>query len=262
MITKNKIQQLAQILYHAHKSNTPINQFDTDLNIAEAYQIQEALAQSLLLENNIIGYKMGLTNRHKMKLMNVNEPLHGYLFSNMLSKDGTNLYSSDLIQPKVEMEIAFKLRTDLSGLSITPEEIINATEYITPALEIVDSRFTNFNFTFTEGIADNICAAKVIFGQKQIPPTSIDLSKINARLCINEEQIVTASSSSVLDNPIYSIIELVKMLYKKGDGLKAGQIIISGAMADAVTLTKNSTISAQFDKLGTVSFNYINNKKP
>jgi len=180
----------------------------------------------------------------------------------MLSKDSTNLYNSDLIQPKVEMEIAFKLRTDLSGLSITPEEVINATEYITPALEIVDSRFTNFNFTFTEGIADNICAAKVILGQKQIPPTSIDLSKINARLCINEEQIVTASSSSVLDNPIYSIIELVKMLYKKGDGLKAGQIIISGAMADAVTLTKNSTISAQFDKLGTVSFNYINNKKP
>jgi|GEM_PF-4395302 len=87
MITKNKIQQLAQILYQAHKSNIPTGQFDTDLNIAKAYQIQDALAQSFLLENNIIGYKMGLTNRHKMELMNVNGPLHGYLFSNMLSKD-------------------------------------------------------------------------------------------------------------------------------------------------------------------------------
>lgn len=252
-LSSTQIQVLAQDLFLAGNNRLCIAPLVDELSVADAYKVQDAFTSlQQASANPLIGYKMGLTNLVKMELAGVSEPLKGQLFANMLLKDESNLSMSELIQPRVEPEIAFVLCDELGGANLTAADVINATEYITPALEIVDSRYHDFKFSFSAGIADNICAARVVLGNVRLCPENFDLAKIQVKLFINQTQQASGLSSAVLDNPINSVIALAKLLNQRGMKIAAGSVIITGAITDAINLRSGDKVSAEFSQLGVV----------
>lgn len=254
-LSSTQIQALAQDLLAAGNNVLSIPALVDELSVDDAYAVQDAFTVlQQASANQLIGYKMGLTNLAKMELAGVNEPLRGQLFANMLLKNDSSLSLSELIQPRVEPEIAFVLRDELGGANLTAADVINATEYITTALEIVDSRYHDFKFSFSAGIADNICAARVVLGDERLRPEAFDLANIQVELCIKQIQRVVGLSSVVLDNPINSVIALAKLLNQRGMKIAAGSVIITGAITDAVALKAGDKVSAGFSQLGSVGF--------
>ena len=257
-LNNSQIQALAQELLIAEAqvlSIAPLHERYGELSIIEAYRVQDVLMELKLATGvKLIGYKMGLTNLAKMAAAGVDEPLKGQLFANMLLKSGEHLSLQELIQPRVEPEIAFVLKHELGGANLSAEEVLAATEYVTTALEVVDSRYHGFNFSFSDGIADNICAARVVFGDKKLRPEDLDLANIQVQLFINQVQQTSGVSSSVLANPVNSIIALAKLLHQRGLKIAAGSVIITGAITDALSIKSGDEISADFSQLGTVGF--------
>jgi 2-oxo-3-hexenedioate decarboxylase len=226
-----------------------------ELTVQDAYKIQEELvAIKLGLGHKIIGPKMGLTSEAKMKQMKVEEPIYGYVFDYMDVTNEGVISLSELIHPKVEAEIAFVLGSDIEGPNITAEDVLAATEYVVPALEIIDSRYENFNFTLTDVIADNASSSRVVFGKKFTNPAGIDLDLVGVTLEINGDVKDVGAGAAVLGHPANSIAMLANMLARKGEKLRLGEIILSGAITGAVMLSSGDAVTAKLDGLGDVSF--------
>lgn len=257
-LNNSQIQALAQELLIAEAqvlSIAPLHERYGELSIIEAYRVQDALrALKLATGIKLIGYKMGLTNLAKMVAAGVDEPLKGLLFANMVLEDGVHLSLQELIQPRVEPEIAFVVKSELGGANLSVEEVLAATEYVTTALEVVDSRHHGFKFSFNDGIADNICAARVVLGDKKLRPEDLDLANIQVQLFVNQLPQASGVSSVVLANPINSVIALAKLLDQRGLKITAGAVIITGAITDAISIKSGDEISADFSQLGTIGF--------
>ncbi|MBA4601390.1 2-keto-4-pentenoate hydratase [Thermoactinomyces mirandus] len=226
-----------------------------DLSIEEGYKIQEELVKSKLDKGyRIIGPKMGLTSQAKMKQMNVDEPVYGYIFDYMVVENGDKLSLRELIHPKVEVEIAFVLNRDLKGPGITEKDVLAATEYVVPSLEIIDSRYENFQFTLPDVVADNASSSRVVFGNRLVKPDQIDLDLVGATLFINGELKALGAGAAVLGHPARSVAMLANMLGRKGEKAKAGQIILTGGITEAILLNAEDCVTAKLDQIGEVSF--------
>lgn len=226
-----------------------------DLSIEEGYKIQEELIKSKLSKGyRIIGPKMGLTSQAKMKQMNVDEPIYGYIFDYMVIENGDKLSLKELIHPKVEVEIAFVLNRDLKGPGVTEQEVLAATEYIVPALEIIDSRYENFQFTLPDVVADNASSSRVVFGNRLVKPDPIQLELVGATLFINGALKALGAGMAVLGHPARSVAMLANMLGRKGEKVEAGQIILTGGITEAILLSAGDYVTAKLDQIGEVSF--------
>nr|WP_275901122.1 fumarylacetoacetate hydrolase family protein [Paenibacillus periandrae] len=225
-----------------------------ELTVEKAYEIQEQLVQLKLEEGyQIVGPKMGFTSQAKMKQMNVNEPIYGYIFDYMVV-NGQEISMQDFIHPKVEAEVAFILGKDIEGPGMTGAQVLAATEYVVPALEIIDSRYENFNFTLPDVIADNASSSKVVFGSRIKRPDELELDLLGVTLSINGQIKDLGAGAAVVGHPANSVAMLANMLARKGLKLKAGQIILTGGITGAVVLNVGDSVSAKFDGFGTVDF--------
>ncbi|MED4602733.1 fumarylacetoacetate hydrolase family protein [Paenibacillus validus] len=254
---KTVIKDLARFLINAEvekKEVLKLTNEHPDLTVEAGYAIQEQLVHMKLEEGyRIVGPKMGLTSQAKMKQMNVNEPIYGYIFDYMVV-NGQELAISDLIHPKVEAEIAFVLGKDIEGPGITGAQVLAATDYVLPALEIIDSRYQNFQFTLPDVIADNASSSRVFFGSTIKRPDNLELDLLGVTLSINGQIKDLGAGAAVVGHPANSVAMLANMLARKGLKLKAGQIILSGGITGAVMLNVGDSVSAKFDGLGTVDF--------
>jgi 2-oxo-3-hexenedioate decarboxylase len=254
---KIQIKRIAQHLLTAEEEKrevTKITSEHPDLSIANAYDIQEQIVQMKLEQGlRIVGPKMGLTSQAKMKQMNVNEPIYGYIFDNMVVT-GQEISLKDYIHPKVEAEIAFVLGKDIEGPGVTGAQVLAATDYVLPALEIIDSRYENFNFTLPDVIADNASSSGVVFGAAIKRPDHMELDLLGVTLSINGQIKDLGAGAAVLGHPANSVAMLANMLARKGLKLKAGEIILTGAITGAIMLNAGDTVSARFDGLGSVDF--------
>lgn len=222
-----------------------------DMTIDDAYKIQEKLVAIKLGQGHrVIGPKMGLTSQAKMKQMNVEEPIYGYIFDYMVVPEGGALSMQELIHPKVEAEIAFVLGKDIEGPGMTGAQVLAATEYVVPALEIIDSRYENFKFTLPDVIADNASSSIVVIGNRVTDPAGLELDLVGVTLSINGEIKDFGAGAAVVGHPANSIAMLANMLARKGEKLKAGDVILSGAVTGAVMLSVGDTVSAKLDGLG------------
>jgi 2-oxo-3-hexenedioate decarboxylase len=227
-------------------------------DIEAAYKIQEELVKIKLGQGHrIVGPKMGLTSQAKMKQMNVDDPIYGYVFDYMVIPEGGELKISDLIHPKVEAEIAFILGKDIEGPGITGAQVLASTEYVLPALEIIDSRYENFKFTLPDVIADNTSASRVVFGNKLTLPNGLDLDLVGMTLSINGEIKELGAGAAVVGHPANSVAMLANMLARKGEKLKAGQIILTGGITGAVMLSVGDSVAGKADGLGEVTFKVV-----
>jgi 2-oxo-3-hexenedioate decarboxylase len=225
-----------------------------DMDVDTAYGVQEQLVQMKLEEGcRILGPKMGLTSEAKMKQMNVSEPIYGYIFDYMVV-NGHEFSISDCIHPKVEAEIALILGKDIQGPGVTGAQVLAATEYVVPALEIIDSRYQNFQFTLADVIADNASSSRVVFGSTIKRPADLELDLVGVTLSINGEIKDLGAGAAVVGHPANSVAMLANMLARKGLKLKAGQVILTGGITGAVLLQVGDSVSAKYDGLGSVDF--------
>ncbi|MHA6250794.1 2-keto-4-pentenoate hydratase [Oceanobacillus sp. CAU 1775] len=256
---KNLIKELANYTHNAEIEKKEIikitAELHPELSIEDAYLVQEELVRQKLADGQkIVGPKMGITSEAKMKQMNVKDPIYGYVFDYMVVDEGDVVAFEDYIHPKVEPEIGFILSRDLEGPGVTALDVLRATEYVFPALEIIDSRYENFNFTLPDVIADNTSAAGAIFGTNLKRPDNLELDVVGVTLSINGEIKALGAGAAVLGHPANSVARLANMLSKKGEKVKAGQPILTGGLTEAVHLSPGDYVSAKYGGLGDISF--------
>jgi 2-oxo-3-hexenedioate decarboxylase len=253
--------ELAKALWSAEKNRREIRRITLDhpsLSVGDAYGI---LDQLILLKQGAgqvsIGYKLGYTSEAMRRQMGVNQPSYGVLFDDMMMRSGDTLLLDELIHPKVEAEIAFVLNKDIKGPGITAEEVLEATDYVLPALEVVDSRYIDYTFTGVDVIADNNSAARVILGERGEDPHAFDLTKVQVHLLRNRQLMEEGQGADVLGHPGNAVAWLANFLADRGTYLIQGQIVISGGMTKAVDLERGDEVCARFGRLGEVKFSVI-----
>ncbi len=204
----------------------------------------------------IIGKKIGATSKAIQQMFGVNQPDYGHLLDDMLYVDGETISLDTYIQPKVEFEIAFVLKKDLKGPNVTIMDVVNATDYIVPAIEIIDSRIEDWNIKFEDTVADNGSSAGAIIGGKPTKLDGIDLTHIGMVVYQNGKMLTSAAGAEVLGNPLYSVAWLANSLAKYGVSLKKGEIILSGALTKAIDINDQDTFLAEFAHIGSVEASF------
>ncbi|MEX6702768.1 2-keto-4-pentenoate hydratase [Peribacillus frigoritolerans] len=251
------LEALADKLIEAERSKQPLDpltQQYPELSLTDAYQIQIKVMEKKRTEGRwVIGKKVGLTSVAMQKMLGVNEPDYGHLLDDMEVKDGEKVKISDMISPKVEAEIGFILGQDLVGPNVTYLDVLMATKYVVPTIEIIDSRITDWKIQLIDTVADNGSSAKVVVGNKMSTIDGLDLRSVGMALYNNEELVATGSGAAALGHPAQAIAWLANKLHEFGIQLKAGELILPGALSGALTVKQGDTISAHFGPLGSVS---------
>ncbi|MDQ0218021.1 2-keto-4-pentenoate hydratase [Peribacillus cavernae] len=251
------IQEMAKRLLIAEKNKQTIDPLtDTfpGISVDDAYniqlqQIQEKVANGAV----IVGKKIGLTSNVMQNMFDVNEPDYGHLLDEMLYVDGETVPLDELIQPKLEFEIAFVLKKDLKGPGVTVLDVIEATDYIAPAFEVIDSRIKDWKICFEDTVADNGSSARAIIGGKPMRLEDVDLQHIGMVVYKNGEYLDSAAGAAVMGNPARAVAWLANALGKYDISLHAGEIVLSGALSAAVPIENGDTFTAEFAHIGTVS---------
>ncbi|MEM1550734.1 MAG: 2-keto-4-pentenoate hydratase [Candidatus Bathyarchaeia archaeon] len=261
VLDERTIDGLAEELLEAENKRKPIDPI-TDrypsISIEESYKIQLRVVHLKSQDGQVVvGKKIGLTSKGMQQLLGVNEPDYGHILDKMVLYDGENISLSQLIQPKVEAEIAFILKKDLRGPGVTVASVLDATEGVMPAIEVIDSRIKNWRIKIQDTIADNASSARVVLGERMLPPQKINLKYVGMVFEKNGEIAATAAGAAVLGNPAQSVAWLANKLSEFGITLKSGEIILSGSLIAAVEVTPKDVIKATFDRLGSVTVKFI-----
>lgn len=252
---------IAQYLYQAERQGQDVDKatshFDTDISLEEAYEIQDLLL-NLMKEDgrSIFAPKLGLTSPGKMEQMNVDSPIYGYLFDSMLEENESKIDTNRFIHPKIEPEIAIVLKE-----AIEPHEAIEDIEslakkidYVLSAVEIIDSRYIDFNFTLGDVIADNASSQGAVFSDQKVPYGAIDLKAEKAVMKINGQVKAEGTGENVYHHPLNALLFLVKAYQERGKSLPPAVPIMTGGMTQAVEVKPGDQVEVTYDKLGRIAF--------
>lgn len=257
----NTKETIAEALFQAEKQVEEVDMFTADhadLTVDTAYDVQDLLLEKRLADrgSHYVGRKLGLTSEAKMKQMNVNEPCYGTLHSDMECQANQPISLERFIHPKIEPEIAFIFNKRLEGPHVTVADVLDATEYITPALEIIDSRYRNFKFTLPDVIADNASSSGYILGRNYYSPDNFDLALMGMVFKKNGKIVQTGTGAAVMGHPARAIAWMANKLIARGETIEAGEVVLSGALGEAILLEPNDVISLSFDGIGEVSASF------
>lgn len=252
-------EQLVEELLNAQLGAYEIDKLsDTyPLTIEEGYEVQRKLIARLVKRGaRIVGLKTGLTSKTKQAAMGVHEACYGYILDNTLGEEGQSLSLSGLIHPRAEPELAFVLGRSLKGPGVTSAQALAAIAEIRLALEVIDSRYRNFNFTLADVVADNCSAGKLLLSKKAFTPTGCDLRLMGLTLERNAELMQTGAGAAVLGHPANAVAWLANKRWEvEGRGLEAGDIILAGAFTPAVEIKAGDSIKASFAGVGELILN-------
>jgi 2-keto-4-pentenoate hydratase len=249
--------EAAQLLLRSYELGQPIPQLSAtypELDLDDAYAIQlEQVKVWQATGRKVAGHKVGLTSLPVQKQLGVNQPDFGHVLSDTFFLSGEQIPVGTFMQPRVEPEISFVLKKDLAGPGVTVAEAIRAVDYVIGSLEIVDSRIADWNITLTDTVADNASAGGVVLGTKPMHIDERDLRLTGAILYRNGRIQHTGAGAAVLGSPISSLVWLANTLGRLGTTLKAGQVILSGAITPMVAAEPGDTITAVLAGLGSVT---------
>lgn len=255
-----EILQAANALMKAEVDKKPIDPFTSlteVISVHDAYQIQlEQIRHKVDKGAIIVGKKIGLTSKVMQEMFDVNEPDYGHILDDMMYKNGETIAIDRFIQPKVEFEIAFVLKKSLKGPNVTQEDVIDATDYVVPAIEIIDSRIKNWKFKYEDTVADNGSSAGAILGGEAVYLQDIDLPSVRMTVFKNGEEMDSATAAAVMGNPLNAVAWLANALSRFDISLNKGEVILSGALSAAVPVEDGDTFRADFDHLGSVSVTF------
>lgn len=263
MLTKEQINSVARALNQAEKDRVQIQQISAtypDMDIADAYSIQREWVRIKTQEEGrtIVGHKIGLTSKAMQRSSNITEPDYGALLNDMMFNDGDTIPTDRFIVPRIEVELAFILGRDLKGPNCTIYDVFKATEYVQPALELIDARCPNTDPVtgrtrkVFDTISDNAANAGVITGGRIVKVDELDLRWVSALLYRNGSVEESGVAAAVLNHPATGVAWLANKLAPYGETLKAGEIILSGSFTSPIPAKKGDTFFVDYGNMGTV----------
>ncbi len=253
LITAEATQKQIRMITHRYPEAT----------LEDAYAIQrDVIRQKFDQGRRKIGWKIGLTSKAMQMALNIDIPDSGVLLDDMAFDTGSFIPKTRFIQPRVEAEIAFVMKSDLAGDTITRDDVIAATDYVAPSLEILDTRIlrldteTQKTRTVVDTIADNAANAGIVLGTQRHAIDAFDLRWCGAIVKKNGAVEETGLGAGVLDDPIESVVWLARRMHEYGDKISAGDIILSGSFIRPIEATPGSVITAEFGTFGAVTIEF------
>ncbi len=250
-------QAAAALLKAAHaggRAIAPLRERLARVDQEGAYAVQEANTLAWLGEGRrLVGRKIGLTSLAVQAQLGVDQPDFGMLFADMAVGDGEIVATGRLIQPKVEAEVALVIGRDLTHERHTYADLISATEYALPAIEIVDSRIENWNIKFVDTVADNASSGLFVLGGRPVRLRDLDLTACAMEMRRGEEVVSRGNGRACLGSPLNAAVWLADMMVRCGRPLLAGDIVLSGALGPMVSVQAGDRFDVGIDGLGTVS---------
>jgi len=260
-ISEELIDEIAGRLLDAEDRRSPIGAITVQypgITIDDAYKIQLRLIEKRKKRGEVvIGKKVGLTSKAMQQLAGIDEPDYGHLTDRMVVLEGLPIRVSELIQPMVEAEIAFVLKEDLKGPGVLVSDVIRATEYIMPALEIIDGRTKRDGRRIDDSVADNAGTGRVVFSGKMSSIGDVDLRYVGLVFEKNGDIVSTAAGAAVLGHPAQAVAWLANKLSKYGVSLNAREVVISGSLVAAIKVGPGDSVRATFDRLGSVTTKFV-----
>ncbi len=224
------------------------------ISIEDAYRVQRAVVDCLEADGQtVIGAKLGLTSRAKQVQLGAEQPIFGVLTDSMILDEQDGIKLSELCHPRCEPEIVFRLAEDLSGVDITPVDVLDATASVHGGIEVVDSRFLAPTRTLVDVIADNSSAARFVVGEVGVEPREFDLTVMGCTFEHNSDVSGTATGAALLGDPAACVALLVAHLAARGQTLPAGSIILAGSLTGSVAARAGDRFAARYAGLGRVS---------
>jgi 2-oxo-hept-3-ene-1,7-dioate hydratase len=264
MLDTATIEALARQLYEARKSRTPLRHFSTQhpgMTVDDGYAIQRAWVKLEVADGRSIkGRKIGLTSRAMQVSSQIDEPDYAPLMDDMFFTQGGDIPASRFIAPRIEVELAFILGKPLSGPAVSLFDVLDATDYVTPAIEIIDARIEQFDRDTRQPrkvfdtISDFAANAGIVLGGRPVRPLDVDLRWVGAMLYKNGVIEETGLAAAVLNHPATGVAWLANKLAAHGESLQAGQVVLAGSFTRPVTAVAGDNLHADYGPLGSVSF--------
>ncbi len=259
MISMDVIEAAAQRLREAQAQGVPcapVRALIGDSDVAAAYEVQRINNALRLAEGGVVvGQKIGLTSLAVQKQLGVDQPDFGLLFADTEVKNGGGVRASEILQPKAEAEIAFVMKHDLTG-EITLESAKAAIDYAVGAIEIVGSRVLNWDIRITDTVADNASASHFVLGDVRQDVNELDLASVKMQLKKNGEVVSEGMGAACMGNPLFALVWLAQTFADLGTPLKAGDIVLSGALGPMCAGEAGDTFVAEIDGFGAVAFSF------
>ncbi|BBZ24653.1 2-keto-4-pentenoate hydratase [Mycolicibacter hiberniae] len=256
MLSAQIREELAAELAQAERSRVPISPLTAaqpEIDVVDAYEIQLINIRQRIAEGaRVVGHKVGLSSEAMQQMMGVDEPDYGHLLSEMQVFEDKPVKASNYLYPRVEVEVAFILAKDLPGADCTEEDVLAATEAFAPAIELIDSRISDWKIKLCDTIADNASSAGFVLGKQRVKPGDIDIKSIDASLTKNGEVVAEGRSDAVLGNPVTAVAWLARKVESFGVRLKAGDIVLPGTATRAIDVHAGDDCVADFAGLGSV----------
>jgi 2-oxo-hept-3-ene-1,7-dioate hydratase/2-keto-4-pentenoate hydratase len=258
MLTDAQIRDAAQALVEAERTRTwiePLSTTHEGADVADAYAIAKAVAQLKLAAGHTVkGHKVGLTSKAMRSMTGATEPDYGFLYDDWFAPEASTVSRSAMNRPLVEVEIAFVLGSALRGPSVNAADVIRATDFVLPALEIVDSRYAGRGrVPLVDTIADGASCGFVVLGGNPAKLTDVDLRRMSATLSINGDIMESGSAAAVMGNPINAVAWLANKLHEFGVTMEAGNVVLSGSFVKAIPFEAGASLLALYDQLGEVT---------
>ena len=257
MLDPQTISQIADELLDAARTRTPVPLLTArypGMTVEDSYAVQRLWRQrNEAAGRTLVGRKIGLTSRAMQAATGITEPDYGAIFDDMVFETGCSVPWDTYTHPRVEVELAFVLKQDLAGPGCTIFDVLNATDYVVPALEILDSRIEMQGRTIVDTISDNAAMGAMVVGGRPVRPDAVDLRWVSAILYKNQVVEETGVAAGVLDHPAAGVHWLANTIAAHGDGLHAGDIILAGSFTRPLRVDRGDTIHADYGPLGAVT---------
>jgi 2-oxopent-4-enoate/cis-2-oxohex-4-enoate hydratase len=257
-VKDSQIEEYGVELYRALRTATavdPLTDRTPSITIDEAYRIQSVLNR-LRVERDgerVVGKKIGVTSRAVQEMLGVTRPDFGVLTTAMACPAGEAVPLEQMVQPRVEGEIAFVLARDLVGPGVTTADVLRATEYVLPCIEVVDSRIRDWRIRIQDTVADNASSGSFVPGDQAVSPLGLDFSLCGMVLERNGEVAATGAGAATLGSPVRAVAWLANTLGALGMPMRAGEVVLSGSLAALVPIGPGDHVRVRIDRIGEVS---------
>ena len=260
MLNQATRQAAADSLYHADKERRTVPQLSKTyegIELADAYAIQQLWLERRVADGaKLVGRKIGLTSRAMQMASNFTEPDYGYLTDDMLINDGAQIEAARYVSPRLEVELGFIMGQDLQGAGCTVADVLRATEFVTPALELIAYR-THVPRAIVDTIADNAAAGAMITGGRLVRPFDLDIRWVAATLSKNGTIEESGVSAAVMGHPAAGIAWLVNKLALHGAGLRKGDFVLAGSFTRPTPIAAGDVIAADYGPLGSLGVRFV-----
>lgn len=260
MLSEDDRRRAADAILKAERERVPCVQLSKTfpaMEIADAYRVQDLWAEARIAAGaRVAGHKIGLTSRAMQMASKISEPDYGRILDDALYNDGAQIRADAFIKPRLEVELAFIMGEDLSGPGCRIHDVMRATEFVVPALEIIDYR-TEVPRAIVDTIADNAAFGAIVIGGRTIRPFDVDVRWIGATLSRNGIIEESGVSAAIMGHPAAGIAWLVNKLHDVGAGLEKGQIVLGGSFTRPVDISRGDVIHADYGPLGAIAVSFV-----